>query len=461
MTRRDSETLLRAVADGAGGPAALVGDLPPAAALTAPPGRLAAWTETTLFKTLVSLGDQAVVSGTSFATTIAVGRWCAQEQLGLYCLGFSLAVMVLTALQSLVTVPYTVYSQRLHGGAQRHYAGGVLLQAGVLGLVTAAAVLGWSGVRYAGWGPQPLSPVLAAVASVMVWIVLREFARRHCMAHLNVFGALGIDASIALVHLSCLGLLAWSGRLSAVTGLLSLGGACAVVVAAWWTVSRGGFTFDRAELLPAWRRNWRMGRWIFAGQMVGNMISDVLLVWLVAAVLGAVQAGVFAAAVTVVNFSNPFLLGMSQVLNPRIARAFARESRRDFRRVVVRSAWVLGGAMALFGLLVFVGGGWAMDFIYRGKYPGCETLASLLAVTAWVHALWICPGMGLCALDRAELNFRAALAGLAVTGVATGVLVTPYGLVGVAGGMLAGQIVVASITWLCFTRFAGGEAPEG
>lgn len=41
----------------------------------------------------LSLLDQAVVSGTSFITTLLIGRICGAEELGIYSLAFTLIVL--------------------------------------------------------------------------------------------------------------------------------------------------------------------------------------------------------------------------------------------------------------------------------------------------------------------------------------------------------------------------------
>src|SRR2546429_36531 len=57
--------------------------------------RLGSWSrfvDTDSGNNALALIDQAVVSGTSFLTTILIGRWCGASELGIYALGFSLLV---------------------------------------------------------------------------------------------------------------------------------------------------------------------------------------------------------------------------------------------------------------------------------------------------------------------------------------------------------------------------------
>src|SRR5581483_6028917 len=56
-------------------------------------------------KHALALMDQAVVSGTSFLTTVLIGRWCGASELGVYALGFSLLVSWGCVHQSLIALP--------------------------------------------------------------------------------------------------------------------------------------------------------------------------------------------------------------------------------------------------------------------------------------------------------------------------------------------------------------------
>src|SRR5207302_10185209 len=71
--------------------------------------------------------DQAVVSGASFLTTILIGRAAGPEQLGLYVLGFTWAVLIVSVQESLIAAPYTVFGNRLQGACRAAYAGSVLV----------------------------------------------------------------------------------------------------------------------------------------------------------------------------------------------------------------------------------------------------------------------------------------------------------------------------------------------
>src|ERR1051325_11854112 len=56
----------------------------------------------------LALADQAVVSGTSFLTSVLIGRWAGSSQLGIYAIGLSLLISVVAVQNSLISLPYTI-----------------------------------------------------------------------------------------------------------------------------------------------------------------------------------------------------------------------------------------------------------------------------------------------------------------------------------------------------------------
>src|SRR5438105_2895107 len=55
-------------------------------------------------KGVLAVADQAVVSGTSFLTTVLIGRWCGPGELGIYSLGVTLLVSWVCVQESLIAL---------------------------------------------------------------------------------------------------------------------------------------------------------------------------------------------------------------------------------------------------------------------------------------------------------------------------------------------------------------------
>src|SRR5436305_6675800 len=103
-------------------------------------------------KDVLAVLDQAVVSGTSFVTTILLWRYCGPGELGVYYLGFTLLVTWGCVQESLIALPYTLFRHRPLQGTPAEYAGSVLIHQGLLSalalvsLAVVGLVLSWLGV---------------------------------------------------------------------------------------------------------------------------------------------------------------------------------------------------------------------------------------------------------------------------------------------------------------------------
>jgi O-antigen/teichoic acid export membrane protein len=399
---------------------------------------------------LLALLDQAVVSGTSFATSVSVGRAAGADELGAYALGFTLVVLVGGVQESLVSIPYTVRGARLIHAARSRYAGSSLLAALLLALLAGLAMaIGAAAVSLTGLAR--LAPVLATLSVTVPLSLAREFLRRFAFAHLRMGRALVIDAIVAVAQLGALAWLTATGRLSAVTAHASMGLACAIAAAVCLAKLRGSFQYRPRELTADWRRSWTFGRWVFAGQFTGALFTYAPH-WLLAIALGAAATGEFAAGMTVVQLANPFIIGFANFLSPRSAHAFADGGAEEVGRVVVRSAALLAVLTAAFCLVVALLGGRLLALVFDDRYTGQAHAMTVLSLSLVAGTLGMCAENGLRALRHPRTTFTANLIALAVTLLAAAPLIASYGTLGAAYALLAGNLAAATARWWYFAR---------
>lgn len=404
---------------------------------------------------VLALLDQAVVSGTNFLTIVLVGRTCGQEQLGFYSLGFTVLVLVAAAQESLITAPYTVFRERVGGRDRAEYAGSVLAQQ--VGLAVLAAVGLAAAAALAG---SRLGPVGWAVAVAVPAALLRDFCRRFAFADLRMAGALALDLAVAGLQLGTLAWLASAGRLTAVTAFAAVGGGCGAVGLAGLYLARDGFALRPERLGRDADRHWAFGRWVAAGQMVG-VAHAYAVHWLLAAMAGPAETGAFAACLAVITLSNPFFLGVSNLLGPRAARARAAGGRGEVRRVVGRAAALLAAGMGGFALAIEAAGGPLLRVLYGAGYTGHAVTLGLLGAALVVAGPGMAADHGLRALERPRAVFSGSLIGLAVTAAATVALVPVWGVDGAACGYLLGAAASAAVRVAAFLRVSADGADEG
>ncbi len=406
----------------------------------------------------LSLVDQAIVSGTNFATSIIIGRVCGPEQLGVYSLVFTLLVLVMAAHQALLMTPYTIYVNRLRGSDQQQYTGSVLVHHSFMSLL---AMLGLfvAGLVFSQLiGPAGLDAAVWMLAVGIPFILLRDFGRRFAFAHLQLPTALWLDAGWAALQLAGLIAVAAVGLLTPISAYAILAGVSAVIGLAWLASAREAFHVRRAKLLPQLRQNWSFGCWVFASQIT-FLVHSYLIHWLLAVAQDTKATGIFMACTMIVYLSNPFIQGVGNFLNPWVARAYAQHGPPSGRRVVAQATFLIGGVMGAFFLVILVLGGLLIRLAYGEEYAGHEATITLLAAGAWVSSLGIAAGHGLWAMERPRANFLASLLGMATT-VLSGIwLVGPYGSVGAAGALLAGNAMASMVLFVAFLVSGRRQAP--
>ncbi len=388
----------------------------------------------------LSLADQAVVSGVNFLTTVLIGRACGPDELGIYSLGFSIVILISGVQLSLVSVPYTIYGSRMSERDRALYAGSVLGHSVALAVLSIICLSLSAAVLSLGIGPPGLASVLWVLAGMTPFLLLREFMRRFAFAHMRMATALVLDVVIAAMQIGGLAFLVATGNLSAATGYVVAGTACAAAGLLTLAALRGNFAVRVDRIGPSLRRNWSLGRWIFASQMAA-VPYGYSLYWLLALVLGAQSTGVFAACMTIVMLAKPFVMGVGNLLEPLAANAFTEAGPDHLRRVVWTTTVLLGSAIGLFCLLVIVFGEQLLVLLYEGsQYADRGAVLATLALTELATALSIGAEHGLRVIERPEMNFWSTILAAVITLTIAAALIQYWGILGAAISMLIGTV---------------------
>jgi O-antigen/teichoic acid export membrane protein len=404
----------------------------------------------------LAVADQAVVSGMSFLTTVAVGRLAGVEELGIYSLGLTAVVFCVNAQEALLFSPYTVYGNRLTGSARCVYAGSTLVHATFLAAAAASALAagGWWCVHSAG--RAVFAPVAWVLAGALPWVLLREFGRRYAFAHSRMATAFGLDTAVMVVQAAVLSALAGVGKLTAVGGHAALGVACAAAGGCWLLRARAQFCVRAGDVAPALARNWALGKWVAASQLTGSA-QGYAVYWLLAALRGTAATGGYSACMTLILLSNPLILGLGNVLVARTAKACAAGGPAEVRHLVLRTSLGCAALLAAFAALVVPFGGVLLEALYGSRYGDFATTIGLLALDLVVNASGLSVIYGLRSLERPQVNWWASLASLAATLAVAGSLIGPWGVPGAAAGFLIGNTTGMAVRWVAFLRLTRGR----
>ncbi len=399
---------------------------------------------------LFAVVDQMIVSATSFATAVIIGRTTSPDDLGAYYLTLSIVFLALGLQYQMIVAPYSVFAHHRRGRELREYAGSTwvhqFLFTGIVALSLYLAVpISW----LFGW--HEVFSGATALAIALPLLLLREAIRRFSYAHLKLATPVAIDITVAVVQLSSLAVLGYLGLLSLWTIYAAMATACALAAAAWYVVDHPPLRFIRQRFLTDWCHNWAFSRWAVPTFLLTNL-TDYALLWIVGIVSGVAVAGTLGACVTLVGLSNVFVTGVSNVLTVQAAKAFADGGRKELVRVLTGAATLMAGALGSLCLLVTLAGDWLPVFVYGDQYLDCGTMVILLAFARLSGSLGVVAANGLWAIAQPRLNFLADICSVLTTALAVTFLVYPFGAQGAATALLIGAFIDATVRWLTLAR---------
>lgn len=400
------------------------------------PTKTATWGE--LQNGALSLLDQAIVSATSFATSVIIGRMCSKEQLGIFYLALTIVYLAKAVQDTVIAAPYVIYYHGRRGESRALYSGSVLLHYIALSIVSCLILAGMVSLVSFGIGPIGVLPALWVLLMVLPFIQLREFVRRLVIAHLRLSTVIVIDLVVGSAQIGMLVALAYYERLTIPRAFAVMGTACAIPCLAWYCCVRRSMRLDWSRAIADWRHNWKFARWALASHSIG-FATLYVTPWIVTALRGNSDAGVLAACISVVGVASMFMTGLSAFLTPRAAIAFETAGASELRRFLNAATTVYIAALGSFAIAVFASGDRLLVLAFGGKYAGYGAVLGVLALATLALSIGLTAGIGLWAIDQPRANLVADVCTLTITLILVVALLPWLGVLGAALGDLAGK----------------------
>ncbi len=413
--------------------------------------------KTALHQSAISLVDQGVVSATNFFTGVIIARACSKEELGLYALGFSLILTMTDFQSSLIITPYTVYAPRLKGRAHALYTGSTLIHQSAFCVLTMIGLTCGAILVTHGIGPKGLGPVMWALVLVIALLMLREHARRVSFARLQLKTAFVFDTSIAIGQVLGLLVLAHFGLLSANHAYWVIGFASGIAVVGWLWWDRDFYEPRFRESVADLKKNWALGKWVLASGLIWA-IGVNLYPWLLAAYHGVGSTGVWAACMGVVSIGNPVMLGLQNLIGPKIAHKYAAEGPKALNRLVLKITAVVAVPMSLLSLGMFIWGGRLVVALYGHQYVGNGMIVAILSLNILVTATAFSLSRALFALDHAHVDLIVNVTALFIMITAGFWLVRAYGPLGAAVGLLGATFATSLVRGIALMKISASAS---
>jgi O-antigen/teichoic acid export membrane protein len=404
---------------------------------------------------VISLTDQAIVSGANFLMALAVGRLSSPSELGIYAVGMSLLMLLAGVQESLICIPYTIQFARSDKDTSERFSN-ALIQS-LLFSISIVSILIVTACSMPMLGDRDQTTEVAwLLVPAVPCVLLREFARQNGFAHLRVARVLFLDAAVAALQGAFMVVLALGDHIHAATAYIALCVGCGTAGAIWLFSMRQNIKVAESSLGAAIKRGWRLGRWLFASQIT-VAIQGYAAFWILGLEAGAIAGGIYAACLLIVSSANPILIGLCNVLMPRAVRARASGGVAAVRRQVILDAASVGAMMGVFCVMIWAFGDPLMAvFFHTVAYHGHGQILLVLGFGMLGSAVGMPASNALASLEHPHAIFWGGLFGATVSIVFSSSLAYRFGITGAAYGSMAGHMAGMVGRWVAFALVVKG-----
>ena len=377
------------------------------------------------------LAAQGVLSITRFFSKMVVGgRFGAGEpgygseaDLAYYDAAFGIMMLVLALHEALVTTPLTFFNHREKKTVGKNFAGKMLVLSLLFSIaaIVITALLTWYQYAFIGIGQGFLWAMIVLTALVPLQAI-KEFSKRWLLANLQVWQSAMLEVAFAASFLLLIGGLIFIAEVSAATVFLITIIANVICLAGWWIYFKNSFSVRLSGIGQQASENFNYGKWI-AGENLCSVAMMFFSQWFLISSVGEVAAGVYSACLTIVFLANPFLLGISSVFAPSVAREFNQKGWDGMFSVLLSYSAFVISVLVAFSVSLFFFGESLTACAFGEKYSdyfatsgdGKNTVTFLLSLAMPCFGLSFLLTCCILAADKPIYCFYAAVVGLVAT----------------------------------------------
>ena len=395
-------------------------------------------------RSLISLMDQVIVSGTTFFTMYLVSGECSKAEVGAFALAATIVNFIRTVQERAIAAPYLAFAFK-PGFDRNSFRGSSFVHQGVFATLVAIVAIGVVTFEW-GMGFDRTSQSLAAsLALTIPLLMVRDQIRAISAANFEFGRQLLLDIAIAFIQFSALLSMAWLNQFSIVKVYVVMGVACLIPSFFWLWLHRQVLEVDRLKIVSDWNHNWRYSRWLVGARVVG-IFGYVIVPWMVAYFLDKSAAGAFAVCSSLVGVSLMFVTGLNNFFQPRTIREYHRSGVSGLRISMIESVVIVSGVLTMISIGLAFLGNELLDLLFGSDYATYGSIAFLLSLSTLSVSFSVLFGNGLAALGNSRQYFWGEFACCAVSVSSAAILIPVWGLGGAALSLILGGAASSLVT---------------
>ena len=391
---------------------------------------------------MLSLIDQALLSGLNLAVGIVLIRYASKETYGFYTLLAAAAVLSTTLIEALIGAALTTIATQMEQGERS----AIVSRVARLQWASAAMVAVLFGIG-SGFSAHafalPDSPYLIGI-SFFVFIAslgIREFCRTALFIDSRTASVTKLDALYVLLTMSAAGILLFTSQPVTVSKIMLIFASANFISAIPQSTRlwRQSHDFGLADYRADIKMLWRLSQWAFVGAFVGWIGNNIYL-YFAGTFLGIeASAELNASRLMMIPVA---LLGVAwaRVARPAVGSMLARHEWEKLDRFAWRSFLSLGGITIAFTSLLIIALPWIESSVLGEKYRQASHLVPLWGLYFLLNALRTVGTTLLTCFGAFKALFWQGMGSLTILMVSCAALMPVWGVKGALSAMIAVEV---------------------
>lgn len=393
------------------------------------------------------LFDHGLLSIAMFITGLLLARSVGKDDYGTYVLIISLIVNIQSMQKSLFSVPFTIKSPHSLTEKRKQLLGSTVILTLLYLVILAFLAAATFATRLADWLTDISPAYLLCALLALVPYTLREHIRGSMLALLKVWSALVPNILAAITQIALVLWLYTKSELDSLSALLALAATSLISVILMYPRFSENITFSLHRVKADFLSFMETGKWN-ALNIVLHFMASQAYPWIIAAMAGLEDVGIYGACFAVASLLTPLLRGANSYILPRMTHGNANGGCTSLKNIAGKSAFMLSIPFGVWAVIGILAGNEIMHYLYKGIYDGHYLLLLMLISRIFIEALSTPATSALQTLGESRI-ISASLVGGALITIGPGLLlISYYGLYGAGIATVLSSIATGAIKWI-------------